>query len=66
VFLLAGTAVAILFGSVAVVNPNVRYLVPLAPLLLCGGALAARDLWTAFRPGATGVARPAPRQETAL
>jgi 4-amino-4-deoxy-L-arabinose transferase-like glycosyltransferase len=44
IFLLVGMAVSILVGTVATTNPMVRYLVPLAPLLICGGLLAARDL----------------------
>jgi hypothetical protein len=44
VFLLSGTAIAMLAGSVAASDMVVRYLVPLGPLLIVGGALAGRDL----------------------
>jgi hypothetical protein len=43
-FLLGGMAIAILLGSAATVNPLVRFLVPLVPLLLCGGIAGALDL----------------------
>ncbi len=51
-------AIAILLGSAATVNPLVRFLVPLVPLLLCGGIAAALDLLSlrAGRPSASGAA----------
>jgi hypothetical protein len=54
IFLLTGSAVALLLGSVAVVNPLLRYLVPAVPLLVCGGLLAARDLLAATAPRPAG------------
>ena len=43
-FLLAGSALSILFMSVATSEFIVRYLLPEVPILVAGGALAARDL----------------------
>jgi hypothetical protein len=42
--LFGGMAVGIILGSVATVDLNVRFLVPVIPLLACGGVLALRDL----------------------
>ena len=43
-FLLGGIAIAVVVGSAATANPSVRFLVPMAPLLLCGGIAALLDL----------------------
>jgi len=42
-FLLGCSGLAIAVGSVATANPLVRFLVPLVPLLVCGGACALTD-----------------------
>jgi hypothetical protein len=44
VFLLAGAALAMLFGTAATSEFVLRYLIPAVPLLVCGGAAAAVDL----------------------
>jgi hypothetical protein len=44
VLLLGGIAVAVLVGSAATVNPLVRFLVPMAPLLTVAGVAAVCDL----------------------
>ena len=44
VLLLSGTGIAVLVGSTLASDMVVRYLVPLGPLLVTGGVLAARDL----------------------
>ena len=49
VFLLMGSGLAILLGTVATAGFSVRYLVPLAPLFVCGGIAAALDLAAAAR-----------------
>jgi hypothetical protein len=57
-FLLGGTAIAVVVGSAAAANPTVRFLVPVAPLLVCGGTAALRDLvWLARRSGIPGSGR---------
>jgi len=43
-FLLGGMAIAVVVGSAAAANPTVRFLVPMAPLLVCGGTAALLDL----------------------
>lgn len=43
-FLLGGAAIAVVVGSAAAANPTVRFLVPVAPLLVCGGTAALLDL----------------------
>ena len=43
-FLLGGMAIAVVVGSAAAANPSVRFLVPMAPLLVCGGTAALLDL----------------------
>jgi hypothetical protein len=43
-FFLGGMAIAVVVGSAAVANPSVRFLVPMAPLLVCGGVAGAVDL----------------------
>jgi hypothetical protein len=48
-FLLMGCGLAILLGTVATAGFSVRYLVPLAPLFVCGGIAAALDLAAAAR-----------------
>jgi hypothetical protein len=45
VLLFSGSALAILIGSTATSAFVVRYVVPIAPLLLIGGAVAAADLF---------------------
>jgi hypothetical protein len=42
--LFGGMGVGIVLGSVAIVEMNVRFLVPAVPVLICGGILAFRDL----------------------
>jgi len=49
-FLLGGTAIAVVVGSAAAANPTVRFLVPVAPLLVCGGTAALLDLMRVGRP----------------
>ena len=49
-FLLGGTAIAVVIGSAAAANPSVRFLVPMVPLLACGGALGLLDLALAKWP----------------
>jgi CHASE2 domain-containing sensor protein len=44
VFLLAGAALAMLFGTAATSEFVLRYLIPVVPLLVCGGVAAAADL----------------------
>jgi Dolichyl-phosphate-mannose-protein mannosyltransferase len=44
VFLLAGAALAMLFGTAATSEFVLRYLIPVVPLLVCGGVAAAVDL----------------------
>jgi CHASE2 domain-containing sensor protein len=46
-FLLAGAALAMLLGSAATSEFVVRYLIPVVPLLVCGGAAAIADLTAA-------------------
>jgi hypothetical protein len=45
--LLGGMAIGMLLGTVATVELNVRFLVAVVPLLVCGGVLALRDLGAA-------------------
>jgi hypothetical protein len=49
VLLLAGVAVAMLLGATTTSAFVIRYLVPVAPLLLIAGAVAATDLASARR-----------------
>jgi hypothetical protein len=49
-FLLGGMAIAVVVGSAAAANPTVRFLVPMAPLLVCGGIAALLDL-VSLHPG---------------
>ena len=42
--LLGGMAIGLILGPVATVELNIRFLLPAIPLLVCGGALALRDL----------------------
>ena len=44
VFLLAGAALAMLLGTAATSEFVLRYLIPVVPLLVCGGIAAAADL----------------------
>ena len=44
VFLLAGAALAMLLGTAATSEFVLRYLIPVVPLLVCGGVAAAADL----------------------
>jgi hypothetical protein len=44
VFLLAGAGLAMLLGTAATSEFVLRYLIPVAPLLVCGGLAAAADL----------------------
>jgi 4-amino-4-deoxy-L-arabinose transferase-like glycosyltransferase len=44
IFLLLGSALAMLLGSAAVSNFAIRYLVPVVPIMLAGGVLAVSDL----------------------
>jgi hypothetical protein len=44
VFLLAGAALAMLLGTAATSEFVLRYLIPVVPLLVCGGAAASADL----------------------
>lgn len=46
VFLLAGAALAMLLGTAATSEFVLRYLIPVVPLLVCGGIAAAADLAT--------------------
>jgi hypothetical protein len=50
VLLLAGVAVAMLLGATTTSAFVIRYLVPVAPLLLVAGAVAVTDLLAARRP----------------
>lgn len=50
IFLLAGSALAMLLGSAATSDFTLRYLVPAVPLLVAGGAIAARELRLVDRP----------------
>jgi hypothetical protein len=43
-------AIAVVVGSAAAANPTVRFLVPMAPLLVCGGIAALLDL-VSLHPG---------------
>jgi hypothetical protein len=54
VFLLAGAALAMLLGTAATSEFVLRYLIPVVPLLVCGGMAASADL-------AALVARAVPR-----
>ncbi len=44
VFLLSGAALAMLLGSAATSDFVLRYLIPVVPLLVCGGVAACADL----------------------
>jgi hypothetical protein len=44
VFLLSGAALAVLLGTAATSEFVLRYLIPVVPLLVCGGVAAAADL----------------------
>jgi hypothetical protein len=44
VFLLSGAALAMLLGTAATSDFVLRYLIPVVPLLVCGGAAACADL----------------------
>jgi hypothetical protein len=44
VFLLAGAGLAMLLGTAATSEFVLRYLIPVVPLLVCGGVAAAADL----------------------
>jgi hypothetical protein len=44
VFLLAGAALAMLLGTAATSEFVLRYLIPVVPLLVCGGVAAAADI----------------------
>ena len=44
VFLLSGAALAMLLGTAATSEFVLRYLIPVVPLLVCGGAAACADL----------------------
>ena len=44
IFLLSGMAIASILGQDAVVNMEVRFLVAVVPLLVCGGVLALNEL----------------------
>jgi hypothetical protein len=56
VFLLTGSSLAMLLGSVATLFFTIRYLVPVVPLIVAGGVLGASDLAARFRElrGASG------------
>jgi hypothetical protein len=43
-FLLTGAALAMLLGSAATSEFVLRYLIPVVPLLVCGGVAACADL----------------------
>ena len=43
-FLLSGAALAMLLGTAATSEFVLRYLIPVVPLLVCGGAAACADL----------------------
>jgi hypothetical protein len=47
--LLVGAALAMMLGAVAGVQFVLRHMVPVVPLIVCGGVLAASDLWAAAR-----------------
>jgi hypothetical protein len=47
VFLLSGAALAMLLGTAATSEFVLRYLIPVVPLLVCGGAAACADLTAA-------------------
>jgi hypothetical protein len=51
-FLLGGVAIAVVVGSAAAANPSVRFLVPMVPLLVCGGTTGLLDLAGARRAAA--------------
>jgi hypothetical protein len=59
VFLLGGTALALLLGPVATVEFWLRFLIPAVPLLVCGGAIALEDIVAAIRNARVPVLRPA-------
>ena len=44
VFLLSGAALAMLLGTAATSDFVLRYLIPVVPLLVCGGVAACADL----------------------
>jgi hypothetical protein len=48
VFLLSGAALAMLFGTAATSEFVLRYLIPVVPLLVCGGTAACADLTAAI------------------
>jgi hypothetical protein len=50
VFLLTGSALAMLLGSAATSEFVLRYLIPAVPLLACGGVVASFDLAALVRP----------------
>jgi hypothetical protein len=67
VFLLSGAALAMLLGTAATSEFVLRYMIPVVPLLVCGGAAACADLATlgaqslqrAFRGRTRGEPEPA-------
>ena len=49
VLLLSGSALAMLLGTAAVSDFDLRYLLPAVPLLVCGGFVASRELLVSSR-----------------
>jgi hypothetical protein len=65
VFLLSGAALAMLLGTAATSDFVLRYLIPVVPLLVCGGVAACADLLALGTRAVAGVlprdrAEPAP------
>jgi hypothetical protein len=48
VFLLGGAALAMLLGTAATSEFVLRYLIPVVPLLVCGGMAACADMLAAL------------------
>ena len=55
VFLLSGAALAMLLGTAATSDFVLRYLIPVVPLLVCGGVAAGADLVAAMVRTVTGM-----------